>query len=173
MRRLDLDDIGAGLSHQQCRVWPLIDLTEIDDHDAGERQVGRVGHFETLESCEPELLRRLTSERRDRPRVLGETLAFRLAVADVAEAVDGDVGVGLRHAFCSKGVLDDLVLLGQQRATFNPARGQNLVAVSRRSAQYCLGVAGDINRQRLLHRPGRNVGLRNMVVPEFHRPLLH
>jgi hypothetical protein len=46
VRRLDLDDVGASLRHQQRRIRPLKDLAEIKDDDAGERQVGDVGHSE-------------------------------------------------------------------------------------------------------------------------------
>jgi hypothetical protein len=48
LRRLDLDDVGAGLFHQQRRIRPLKDLAEIKDDNAGERQVGMVGHAEPL-----------------------------------------------------------------------------------------------------------------------------
>jgi hypothetical protein len=44
VRRLDLDDVGAGLRHQQRRIRSLEDLAEIKDEDAGKRQVGTVGH---------------------------------------------------------------------------------------------------------------------------------
>ena len=40
LRRLDLDDVGAGLGHQQSRVGALIDLPEIEHRDTGERPVG-------------------------------------------------------------------------------------------------------------------------------------
>ena len=48
-------------------------------------------------------------------RVLGETHRFLLAVGDVAEAVYCDVCVCQRHALGREGVLDNLVLLGQER----------------------------------------------------------
>jgi hypothetical protein len=44
VRRLDLDDVSAGLRHQQRRIRSLEDLAEIKDDDAGKRQVGTVGH---------------------------------------------------------------------------------------------------------------------------------
>src|SRR5438309_5866665 len=39
LRRFDLDDIGAGLRHQQTRVGALIDLPEIKHRHAGKRPV--------------------------------------------------------------------------------------------------------------------------------------
>ena len=36
--RLDLDDVGAGLRHQEGRIGSVVDLREIDDVDAGERR---------------------------------------------------------------------------------------------------------------------------------------
>ncbi|HWO87074.1 MAG TPA: hypothetical protein VNN75_11385 [Stellaceae bacterium] len=62
-------------------------------------------------------------------RVLRETQPVLLAVGNVTEAVDGDVRVRQRHALGSISVFDDLVLLGQERGTADPARRQNAVAV--------------------------------------------
>jgi len=87
-----------------------------------------------------------------------------LTVGDVAEAVDGDVGVGQRDALGGKSVFDDLVLLGQQRRTPDPSRRQDPIAVPCGSAKHRFGMTGDIDRQRLLHWPSRNVGLRDLVV---------
>ena len=97
-------------------------------------------------------------------RVLCEAQPVLLAVGDVAEAVDGDLGVRQRHALGLKSVFDDPVLLGQQRGTADPARRQHPVAVPCRSAEHRLGMAGNVDRQRLLHRPGRDMGLRDLVM---------
>src|SRR6185312_2230012 len=40
LERLDLDDLGARLGHQQRRIGALIDLAKIDHCDSGERQIG-------------------------------------------------------------------------------------------------------------------------------------
>ena len=51
LRRLDLDHVGPGLGHQQGRVWPLIDLAEIEHDDAGERPVGAGRHQRGFCAC--------------------------------------------------------------------------------------------------------------------------
>jgi hypothetical protein len=53
VRRIDLDDVCAGLRHQQRGIRPLEDLAETKDDDARERQVGAVAHkFDIIVSGE-------------------------------------------------------------------------------------------------------------------------
>ena len=55
-------------------------------------------------------------------------------------------------------VFDDLVLLGQERGTPDPARRQDAVAMPSRSAEHRLAMSGDIDRDMFLHGPSRDVG---------------
>src|SRR5207237_5095520 len=55
-------------------------------------------------------------------RILGEAQPLFLAVRNVCKAIDGDVRILQRYALGAISVLDDLVLLGQQRDAPDPAR---------------------------------------------------
>ena len=60
---------------------------------------------------------------------------------------------------------DDVgILLGQQLGAADPARRQHPIAVPRGGAEHRLGMAGDVDRQRVLHRAGRDMGFRHLVV---------
>jgi len=85
VRRLDLDDVGAGLRHQQRRTRPLEYLAEIKDDDAGKRQVGMVGHAKAPNLSgygTSESVKTVTRRARIGNRGRGEALGYHATVAD-------------------------------------------------------------------------------------------
>ena len=97
-------------------------------------------------------------------RVLREAHRLVAAIGDVGKAVHGHMRARHRHVLGGKRGNQIGVLLGQQLGAAGPSRRQHPVTVLRGGAEHRLRMTGDVDRQRLLHRPRRDVRFRHAVV---------